>query len=248
MPPRIPPARIRGRSRWPPSRPAASRAWSLLVSASLCPSKTGIIRPRLERRARMAPCRSPTKRPAPAPSAPSPTATSADGPATPPTTIEWLLGPRAAGGARPRRRDRQADRGAARRRPLGDRARAAAGDAGDPHRDAPRRERDRRPRRGPAARRPQRRRGRRRLRLPLVRPRAGARRDRPRAAPARRLRPARQPLRHLGRLAAAGARRSPAAGSTAPATGRRNRNCASASPRSTTRPTSPSRSRSTGRR
>ena len=41
----------------------------------------------------MAPCRSPTKRPAPAPSAPSPTSTSGDGPATPPATIEWLLGP-----------------------------------------------------------------------------------------------------------------------------------------------------------
>ena len=40
IPPRIPPARIRGRSRWPPRRPVARSAWSSRVSASLWPSKT----------------------------------------------------------------------------------------------------------------------------------------------------------------------------------------------------------------
>ena len=43
MPPRIPPARIRGRSRWPPSRPLASRRGPRWVRASLWPSKTGIM-------------------------------------------------------------------------------------------------------------------------------------------------------------------------------------------------------------
>ncbi len=40
--PLIPAARIRGRSRWPPSRPLAKAPWSSLVRASLCPSKTAI--------------------------------------------------------------------------------------------------------------------------------------------------------------------------------------------------------------
>src|ERR1700744_1876763 len=43
IPPRIPPARMRGRSRWPDSRPGASRAWSSHVSASLCPSNTAVM-------------------------------------------------------------------------------------------------------------------------------------------------------------------------------------------------------------
>src|SRR4051812_8872283 len=42
MPPARPPSRARGRSRWPPSRPVAKSAASSRVSASLCPSKTGI--------------------------------------------------------------------------------------------------------------------------------------------------------------------------------------------------------------
>src|SRR3954453_9289462 len=42
MPPAKPPSRARGRSRWPPSRPVAKSAASSRVSASLCPSKTGI--------------------------------------------------------------------------------------------------------------------------------------------------------------------------------------------------------------
>ena len=115
----------------------------LLVRASLCPSKTEIMRPRLgdapewrraDRRQRgPRPLVRRRRRPLPAGTA---------GLAGGDDRVAARAG--AAGGARPRRRDRQADRGAARRRALGDRARAAAGDAArsSPAVDAPRRRRD----------------------------------------------------------------------------------------------------------